>query len=202
LHNYTRLLTNVELFKHLPEIVVIQLIGALRSEIFMPNDVLVKAGTRGDALYFIASGTIAIYDNAGKEVKILKSIQSVLMNVKYIKRNITHSFIKIYNFASPNFNSPLFAQICHLEDGTYFGELALVMEDERKTGSVVAVENCTVYILSRTDFQYALSPYPELLGHLKNIALAHLEQSLEQTSNSSTTDEGISISSMKIRRKN
>jgi signal-transduction protein with cAMP-binding, CBS, and nucleotidyltransferase domain len=69
LHNYARLLTNVELFRHLPQIVVTQLIGALRSEIFMPNDVLVKAGARGDALYFVASGTIAVYDNAGKEVK-------------------------------------------------------------------------------------------------------------------------------------
>ncbi|XP_067216308.1 potassium/sodium hyperpolarization-activated cyclic nucleotide-gated channel 1-like isoform X2 [Linepithema humile] len=134
LHNYMRLLTNVELFKHLPQIVVTQLVGALRSEIFMPNDVLVKAGTRGDALYFVACGTIAVYDSAGKE-------------------------------------------ICHLKDGTYFGELALVMEDERKTDSVVAVENCMVYILSRADFQHALSPYPELFGHLQNIVLAHLEQS-------------------------
>lgn len=65
-----RLVTSVELFKHLPQIVVTQLIGAVRSEIFMPNDVLVRAGARGDALYFIACGTIAIYDSAGKEVKI------------------------------------------------------------------------------------------------------------------------------------
>jgi CRP-like cAMP-binding protein len=86
-----------------------------------------------------------------------------------------------------------------LEDGTYFGELALVMEDKRKTGSVVAVECCTVYILSRTDFQHALSPYPELLAHLQNIALAHLEQPLDRTSDSSSA--GINISSMKIRRK-
>jgi len=69
LHNYTRLLTNVELFKHLPQTVITQLAGALRSEIFMPNDVLVKAGTRGDALYFVAFGIIAVYDSAGKEVK-------------------------------------------------------------------------------------------------------------------------------------
>lgn len=66
MHNYKRLLTSVELFRHLPQIVVTQLVGALRSEILMPNDVLVKA----DALYFVACGTVAVYDNAGNEVRI------------------------------------------------------------------------------------------------------------------------------------
>lgn len=51
---------------------VILLVDAMHSEIFMPNDVLVKANSRGDALYFIASGTVAVYNNMGKEVKDLR----------------------------------------------------------------------------------------------------------------------------------
>lgn len=53
----------------MPQLVVTQLISSVCSEIFMPNDALVRAGTRGDALYFIASGTVAVYNNVGKEVK-------------------------------------------------------------------------------------------------------------------------------------
>lgn len=37
----------------------------------MANDALVKAGTRGDTLYFVACGTVAVYNNAGREVKDL-----------------------------------------------------------------------------------------------------------------------------------
>lgn len=69
LHNYAKLLNNVELFGHLPRAIVTQFAGVLRSEIFMTNDVLVRAGTHGDALYFIASGTVAVYNNVGKEVE-------------------------------------------------------------------------------------------------------------------------------------
>lgn len=76
MHNYMRLLTSVELFRHLPQIVVTQLAGAVRSEIFMTNDVLVRAGTRDDVLYFIACGTVAIYNNLGKEVKVISDQNS------------------------------------------------------------------------------------------------------------------------------
>ncbi|XP_011157224.2 potassium/sodium hyperpolarization-activated cyclic nucleotide-gated channel 2 [Solenopsis invicta] len=161
LHNYQRLLKNVEVFRYLPQAVVTQLVDAVYSEIFMPNDALVKAGTRGEALYFIASGTVAVYNNTEKE-------------------------------------------ICHLEDGTYFGELALLMKDERWIASVVAAEKCVVYILSRADFQYALIPYPELLVHLQNVVLSRPEQTplLEaHKANSSTMSGHINISSIKVKKK-
>lgn len=59
---------NVELFKHLPKHIIVQLTGALQSEIYIAGDEIVKAGTRGEALYFISSGTVAVYNSAGKEV--------------------------------------------------------------------------------------------------------------------------------------
>lgn len=82
MHNYLRLLTSVELFRHLPKIVVTQLTEVLHSEIFITNDVLLKAGTRGEALYFIACGTVAVYNNVGKEVKfnLIKILPPVKIN--------------------------------------------------------------------------------------------------------------------------
>ncbi|XP_014473811.1 PREDICTED: potassium/sodium hyperpolarization-activated cyclic nucleotide-gated channel 1-like [Dinoponera quadriceps] len=163
LHNYMSLLKNVELFRHLPQTIVTQLADALHSEIFITNDVLIKAGTRGDALYIVASGTVAVFNNVGKE-------------------------------------------ICHLEDGAYFGEIALVMEDEWRIASVVAVENCEVHVLSRVNFQRVLAPYPDLLTHLQNVALAFLEQllSLEEAGEldfSTLASVKINISSIKTRRR-
>ncbi|KMQ87353.1 potassium sodium hyperpolarization-activated cyclic nucleotide-gated channel 2-like protein [Lasius niger] len=80
------------------------------------------------------------------------------------------------------------------------------MEDEHWIASVIAVENCEVYILSRADFQHALAPYPDLLAHLQNVALARLEQMPllkkvhEPDAPSSLGD--INISSIKAKRRN
>ncbi|XP_018314248.1 potassium/sodium hyperpolarization-activated cyclic nucleotide-gated channel 2 [Mycetomoellerius zeteki] len=163
LHNYRRLLNDVDLFRNLPEIVVAQFVGAVRSEIFMSNDVLVRAGARGDALYFIACGTVVVYNSAEKE-------------------------------------------ICHLEDGAYFGELALLMEDERWIASVIAAENCEVYILSRANFQNALISYPDLLAHLQNVMLARLEQTpllekAREPDSPRTMTGNVNISSIKVKKK-
>ncbi|XP_017790992.1 PREDICTED: potassium/sodium hyperpolarization-activated cyclic nucleotide-gated channel 1-like [Habropoda laboriosa] len=161
LHNYMRLISSVELFKHLPETVVIQLSSALRSEIYMTGDEVVKAGTRGEALYFVSSGTVAVYTAVGKEV-------------------------------------------CHLEDGSYFGEIALVMDSEHRIATVVAVEICEINVLRRDDFRRFISPYPDLLNRLQNVALDHLNKSLlldvAQDLAVSHTPQYINISSIKSKR--
>ncbi|CAK9817140.1 Potassium/sodium hyperpolarization-activated cyclic nucleotide-gated channel 4 [Anthophora plagiata] len=161
LHNYKRLINSVELFKHLPQTVVIQLSSSLRSEIYMPGDEIVKAGSRGEALYFVSSGTVAIYTAVGKE-------------------------------------------ICHLEDGSYFGEIALVMDSEHRVATVVAVETCEIYMLHRDDFRRYILPYPDLLNRLQNVALDHLNTSLlldvAQDLSVSHTPQYVNISSIKTRR--
>ncbi|KAG5314017.1 HCN1 protein, partial [Acromyrmex insinuator] len=164
LHNYRRLLNDVDLFKNLTEIMIAQFVGAIRSEIFMADDVLVRAGARGDALYFIAYGTVVVYNNVEKE-------------------------------------------ICHLEDGAYFGELALLMEEEHWIASVIAVEICEVHILSRTNFQNSLKSYPNFLAYLQNIMLARVEQTsllekAREPDSPMTMTGNINISSIKRKKKN
>lgn len=39
----------------------------------MTGDEIVKAGTRGEALYFISCGTVAVYTVVGKEVTLTLS---------------------------------------------------------------------------------------------------------------------------------
>lgn len=95
-------------------------------------------------------------------------------------------------------------QIYHMEDGAYFGELALVMEDEHWIASVIAVENCEIYILLRADFLHVLAPYPDLLAHLQNVALARLEQIplLKKVQpNASASIGNVNISSIKTKRR-
>ncbi|XP_014475051.1 PREDICTED: potassium/sodium hyperpolarization-activated cyclic nucleotide-gated channel 2-like [Dinoponera quadriceps] len=135
MHACRKLVENVTFFSNLPFLLLTRIVALLKSEIFLTNDVIVRVNQPGDCMYFIATGTVAIYTSSGKEV-------------------------------------------CHLEDGAHFGEIALVMPDERRVASVVAVEICELYRLDRVDFARTIHPYPMLWERIKNIAVERHEKTM------------------------
>ncbi|XP_011298925.1 potassium/sodium hyperpolarization-activated cyclic nucleotide-gated channel 1-like [Fopius arisanus] len=130
-----KLVENVTFFNNLPVSLLTRIVAQLKSEIFLTNDVIVRAGQIGDCMYFIATGTVAIYTDSGRE-------------------------------------------ICHLEDGAHFGEIALVMADERRVANVIAVETCELYRLERADFIKTIHPYPMLWDRIKKIAMERHEKTM------------------------
>ncbi|XP_046815736.1 potassium/sodium hyperpolarization-activated cyclic nucleotide-gated channel 1-like [Vespa crabro] len=130
-----KLVENVSFFDNLPFALLNHIVTLLKSEIFLTNDVIIRANERGNCMYFIGSGTVAVYTISGKEV-------------------------------------------CHLEDGAYFGEIALVMTDERRVASVVAVEICKLYRLDRVDFTRTIHRYPMLWDNIKKIAIERHERTM------------------------
>ncbi|XP_058835152.1 uncharacterized protein LOC131692238 [Topomyia yanbarensis] len=62
------LLNNVELFHGLPQALMEDIVDKLKYEIYLEDDVIIKAGTLGDSLYMIASGTAAVYSRGGTEL--------------------------------------------------------------------------------------------------------------------------------------
>lgn len=133
MHVCRKLVENVTFFKNLPLSLLTRIVALLKSEIFLTNDVIVRANQPGNCMYFIATGTVAIYTASGKEV-------------------------------------------CHLEDGAHFGEIALVMPDERRVASVVAVEICELYRLDRANFARTIHPYSMLWEQIKKIAIERHER--------------------------
>ncbi|XP_035732804.1 potassium/sodium hyperpolarization-activated cyclic nucleotide-gated channel 1-like [Vespa mandarinia] len=125
LHTYMKFINNVSLFQYIPESIVLQLINVLSSEIYLENDIIVKTDEEGDGLYFIASGTVAVYNILWKEV-------------------------------------------CHLEDGAYFGDIFLFLKSMHHNANIVAIETCEIYILYRTNFQLIMKSYPDLFNVLYN----------------------------------
>lgn len=71
------LLENVSFFRSLPRSVLARLAKLMKRETFLPNDVIVCAGTQVKAMYLIAAGTVAVYDKNGKEV---------VANYHYVRR--------------------------------------------------------------------------------------------------------------------
>lgn len=84
LNIYMKFINNVPLFQYIPESIMSQLINVLNFEIYLENDIIVKAGEEGDGLYFIASGTVAIYNNLWKEVFLMKLYNVSMTNYFFI----------------------------------------------------------------------------------------------------------------------
>lgn len=135
MHTCRKLVENVTFFNNLPLTLLGQIVALLKFEIFLTNDVIVRVNQPGDCMYFIASGTVGIYTDSGKEV-------------------------------------------CHLDDGAHFGEVALVMPNELRVASVVAVEICELYRLNRADFMRTIHPYPMLWERIKKIAIERHEKTM------------------------
>ncbi|XP_055596413.1 potassium/sodium hyperpolarization-activated cyclic nucleotide-gated channel 1-like [Uranotaenia lowii] len=69
--NAARFYRKVELFAEVPRYTLLQLIHNMDKEIYMPNDIIMKAGTDGSSMCFIHTGSVAVYTQSGKEISHL-----------------------------------------------------------------------------------------------------------------------------------
>ncbi|XP_050487368.1 potassium/sodium hyperpolarization-activated cyclic nucleotide-gated channel 1-like [Bombus huntii] len=130
-----RLVQNVAIFKDLPKYVLRSIIKNLKFELYLPNDVIIKAGAYGDCMFFLSAGTVAVLTPTGKE-------------------------------------------ICHLDDGAHFGEVALLVGEQRRVASVIAIEVCEVYRLDRKDFRKCISVHTELFAKIERLATERIERAM------------------------
>lgn len=63
-----------------------------------------------------------------------------------------------------------------MEEGSYFGEIALVSKDQKRTADVIAIEICTVYRLDRKAFVTCIAPHAEVYERLEYLATVRREQ--------------------------
>lgn len=68
IHSCESLIENVNILKNMPASVVLKMTTVMKKEVFLPNDVIILANTPGDCMFFISSGTVAVYTPSGKEV--------------------------------------------------------------------------------------------------------------------------------------
>lgn len=68
MHSCRKLVENVAFFKNLPMPLLMRIVASLKLEMFLVNDVIVKVSTLGDCMYFILTGTVAVYTKSGLEV--------------------------------------------------------------------------------------------------------------------------------------
>ncbi|CAH1367908.1 unnamed protein product [Tenebrio molitor] len=128
----SKMVQNVSFLANLPSYLLQQVVINLKPEIYLPNDIIIKAGSVGDCMYFLGSGTVGVWTPSGKEV-------------------------------------------CHLQDGAYFGEISLVFKDKRRTANIIALEICEVYKLDRKVFRSIFKTSSQLFSMLEEVANERLE---------------------------
>lgn len=130
-HDCRKLIKNVTIFKNIPKSLKSAIVNCLKFEIFLPGDVIILEGLIGNSMFFLASGTAAIFSNEGKE-------------------------------------------LTHISDGSYFGEISLLIRGQKRIATVTAIEKCEVYKLSYEDFQTVIKPHEYLLEAMETIALERM----------------------------
>lgn len=65
-----------------------------------------------------------------------------------------------------------------MEDGDHFGEIALLVADQRRVASVIAIEVCEVYRLDRKDFRQCIDVHSELFAEIERIATERVERTV------------------------
>nr|CAI5825614.1 unnamed protein product [Callosobruchus analis] len=66
-------------------------------------------------------------------------------------------------------------ELCHLEDGAHFGEIALIFEGPR-VATVAAVTPCELFVLSRNDYAESVEPYPAVKKKIEDLARSRMAQ--------------------------
>lgn len=55
------------------------------------------------------------------------------------------------------------------------------MDGEKRVASVVAVDSCELFSLSRREFTRAIEPYPDLYFRIRKMAQERLQRTMQQT---------------------
>ncbi|KAG5888993.1 hypothetical protein JTB14_033923 [Gonioctena quinquepunctata] len=107
-----------------------------------------------------------------KLVSRLKS-EIFLANDIILTAGIAGNCMFFIYFGTVAIYSPGGKEICHLEDGAHFGEIALIFNEPR-VATVRAVTPCELFILNRSDFLGVLEPYPEIKDKITLLAQERL----------------------------
>ncbi|XP_058446188.1 potassium/sodium hyperpolarization-activated cyclic nucleotide-gated channel 2-like [Malaya genurostris] len=67
-HNASRFFEQVFVLRDVPRHILLPLVRSMEKEIYLPNDMVIKAGTSTSKVYFIQYGSVAVYTQSGKEI--------------------------------------------------------------------------------------------------------------------------------------
>ena len=108
---------------------VSDLIAKLKFEVYLQADEIIREGSVGSHMYFINSGTVQVTTKNGMKPRYL----SGTLNSDSKNRGITVKYFHEVKFV--------------ISEGEHFGEICLFVSNLKRTASIIATTNVSVYIL-------------------------------------------------------
>lgn len=124
------MVAHVPLFRRLDPVSIASLVELLTARRVASGEIIISKGETADAMYFIASGQVAVQTPAGPVT---------------------------------------------LSEGDFFGEVALIVEGERRTANVVASTTCELLVLSARDFRNLVAGNEEIARAVRDVAHQRLD---------------------------
>jgi hypothetical protein len=94
IHNTRHLVENSPFFQRLPSYLIMRIISALSVELFSVNDVILNFGEIGKSIYFITSGSVALFTPGGWELCHL-SDGDYFGETTLVSGNVEHQHMKV-----------------------------------------------------------------------------------------------------------
>ncbi|CAH2000120.1 unnamed protein product [Acanthoscelides obtectus] len=131
------LIKNVHIFEGLSQSEVSEVVSRLRPQIYLPKDRIITARRKADGMFFISSGTVAVYTHSGKELCHLHDghyfgeIGMLKNSNRYAATVVAIEITKVYMLPKRDFHSIL------LENEVVSGKIAKKAE---KLAKMIKVE--------------------------------------------------------------
>ncbi|KAJ9587172.1 hypothetical protein L9F63_019309 [Diploptera punctata] len=108
LHNCRVMVEHVSFLSNLPTEVLVRIVTCLQIEIYLANDIIFKAGSEGESMYFIAFGTVAMFSPLGVEIGHLEDGDhfgeaAIVLGIKRISSVIAIEHCELYRLDREDF---------------------------------------------------------------------------------------------------
>lgn len=168
LHLYAEALEKVPFFRGQHPQFITSIVTALQLEFYAPGDIVVRQGDMGDAMYFLAQGSLEVrlyedsdngssqtdtqYEAGGSRACTPLAADQLQQPACRTRRAVTYE---------DELTGRPYRHLGYLHCGEYFGEHSCLLGQER-SASVVASSYVELYSLSRADLELVLQQWPEL----------------------------------------
>ena len=152
---------------------LVEMVKSLVTVLYLSGDYVIFEGRIGESMYFIREGLCDVLKCPDVQKPKLKHMSTIRNIMSGGEKNVKRSNFGAGRTTGGNKRSE---KVFTLRQGDYFGELSMLLPNQKRTATVRAASNCDLLMLSRADFLSIMREFPESLTMVKDTVNVQLEK--------------------------
>lgn len=177
---FLKALKNSPLFENMSPSFVEELSHVSQDRIYMPGDLIIEEGKRGDSMFILVSGTATVFvsdpDNVTTSVAEAPSRgpadEEVMVNGDRLGKSL------MITEATRLFKKKSMSRIGVLTAGSISGELAMLGVSTIRSATIEASTICSMWEITQEKALSILECFPDAQKHFADIIVTHLERTV------------------------